>query len=136
MNIIRIILFAIVIVIAIALVKQIKPEFTVFLVIAGSLIILGYILNWFTPIINAIEQITSLTGISNVLIQNILKIVGIGYLTEFAANICIDSGNNSIADKVQLAGKTFILIVSLPILTQLIEIISGLLQWKEKLFFY
>ena len=128
MDIIKIFLIAILIAITIVLVKQIKPEFTIFLTIVGSLIILGYILNWFTPILTAIENIVSATGLNNMLIENILKIVGIGYLTEFASNICIDSGNNSIADKVQLAGKTFILIISLPILTQLIEIISGLLQ--------
>lgn len=128
MEIIKIILVAILISIAIVFVKQIKPEFTVLIVIAGSLIIIGYILNWFTPILTAIETIISVTGISNTLIQNIIKIIGIGYLTEFASNICLDSGNSSIADKVQLAGKTFILISSLPILTQLIEIISGLLR--------
>ena len=127
MEIVKVILIAILISISIVLIKQLKPEFALFIIIVGSLIIMGYILNWFTPIVNALENIILSTGLNNVFINNILKIVGIGYLTEFASNICIDSGNNSIADKVQLAGKTFILISSLPILTNLIEIISGLL---------
>lgn len=127
MDIMKVLLISILIVITIVLIKQIKPEFTVFIIIGGSLIILGIIMNWFTPIISAIENIISKTGINSSLIENILKIVGIGYLTEFASNICLDSGNSSIADKVQLAGKTFILISSLPIITNLIDIISGLL---------
>lgn len=127
MDIMKVLLISILIVITIVLIKQIKPEFTVFIIVGGSLIILGIIMNWFTPIISAIENIISKTGINSSLIENILKIVGIGYLTEFASNICLDSGNSSIADKVQLAGKTFILISSLPIITNLIDIISGLL---------
>ena len=130
MDIIKVILIGIIISVAIVLVKQIKPEFTIFLIIGGSVIILGYIFNWFNPVISAMQSIVSKTGLNSVLFENIIKIVGIGYLTEFSSNICIDSGNNSIADKVQLAGKTFILIVSLPILTELIDIVAGLLVWN------
>ena len=128
MDIIKVLLIGILVSITITLIKQIKPEFTIFLIIGGCIVILGYIFNWFTPILTAIQKIIELTGISSILIENILKIVGIGYLTEFASNICMDSGNSSIADKVQLAGKCFILITSLPILTQLIEIVAGLIK--------
>ena len=130
MDIIKVILIAIIISISIILVKQIKPEFTVFLLIGGSVIILGYIMNWFSPVLNSIQTIISKTGLNSTLFENIIKIVGIGYLTEFASNICLDSGNSSIADKVQLAGKTFILICSLPIITELIDIVAGLLVWN------
>ncbi len=130
MDIIKVILIAIIISISIVLVKQIKPEFTVFLLIGGSVIILGYIMNWFSPVLNSIQTIISKTGLNSTLFENIIKIVGIGYLTEFASNICLDSGNSSIADKVQLAGKTFILICSLPIITELIDIVAGLLVWN------
>lgn len=127
MDIIKVILIGIIVSIAVVLVKQIKPELSIFLVIGGSIIILGYIMNWFNPVISTLQSIVTKTGLNSVLIENVLKIVGIGYLTEFASNICLDSGNSSIADKVQLAGKTFILIVSLPILTELIDIVAGLL---------
>ena len=127
MQIIKVILIGILISISIVLVKQIKPEFTIFLLIGGSVLILGYIMNWFTPVLSSIQTIIYKTGLNSNLFENVIKIVGIGYLTEFASNICLDSGNSSIADKVQLAGKTFILISSLPILTSLIDIISGLL---------
>ena len=127
MEIIKILLIAILISITTVLIKQIKPEFTIFLVIGGSLVLIGYIFNYFSNIITTIEHIVTITGINSTLISNILKIVGIGYLTEFASNICVDSGNSSIADKVQVAGKTFILISSLPIVTNLIEIVAGLL---------
>ena len=127
MDIIKILLIGVLISVTVVLIKQLKPEFTIFIIIAGSILIIAYIFNWFTPILSAIQEIVELTGLNSALIENILKIVGIGYLTEFASNICLDSGNSSIADKVQLAGKSFILITSLPIITQLIQIVAGLL---------
>ena len=131
MEVIKVIFIAIIVSISIVLVKQIKPEFSIFILIGGSIIILGYIMSWFNPVISSIQSIVQKTGLSSSLVENVLKIVGIGYLTEFASNICLDSGNSSIADKVQLAGKTFILIASLPIITELIDIVAGLLIWKR-----
>ena len=59
--------------------------------------------------------------------SSILKIIGIGYLTEFANGICVDSGAKSIGDKLQFAGKVVILLLALPILENLIEIIAEIL---------
>ena len=59
---------------------------------------------------------------------NVLKIVGVGYLTEFGANICVDSGNSSIADKVMLGGKIIILCFALPIVSNMLEVILGLIK--------
>ena len=58
---------------------------------------------------------------------SVLKIVGVGYITEFANSICVDSGNSSIGDKILIAGKIIILTLSLPILTNLLNIIIELL---------
>ena len=57
-----------------------------------------------------------------------LKIIGIGYLVEFSANVCRDSGNSSIADKVIIAGKMMIFIISLPIITNLFDLVLDLVQ--------
>ena len=56
-----------------------------------------------------------------------LKIIGLGYLIEFSANVCRDSGNNSIADKVVLAGKIMIFVISMPIISNLFEMILELI---------
>ena len=73
-------------------------------------------------------HLTEITGIDQQIFQIVLKIIGIGYLTEFTANLCSDSGMNSVAEKVLLGGKVVILIVALPIINTLIEIITDLLE--------
>ena len=64
----------------------------------------------------------------------LLKIVGVGYLSEFAAGVLMDFGCVSIADKVTLAGKITIVLLSFPVLESLLQLIGGFLQlvWYEK----
>lgn len=54
--------------------------------------------------------------------------MGIGYITEFAASIVEESGSKAMADKIVMAGKIIILIVSLPILSALFDLITELLR--------
>lgn len=127
MEIFKIIALGILICVVVIIVKQIKPEFAVLVLIAGSIIMLCYLFNYFTNILGVFDKIISKTGINAELFSIILKIVGIGYLIEFAANICSDSGNPAIADKIVLGGKLIILTVSMPIITNLLDIIVELL---------
>ena len=127
MEIFKIIALGILICVVIIIVKQIKPEFAVLVLIAGSIIMLCYLFNYFTNILGVFDKIISKTGINAELFSIILKIVGIGYLIEFAANICSDSGSPAIADKIVLGGKLIILTVSMPIITNLLDIIVELL---------
>ena len=127
MEIFKIVALGILICIVIIIVKQIKPEFAILILIAGLVVMLCYLFNYFTNILGVLDKIISKTGINAELFAIILKIVGIGYLIEFAANICTDSGNPAIADKIVLGGKLMILTVSMPIITNLLNIIVELL---------
>lgn len=128
MDIFKIVGIGIIICVVIVVVKQIKPEFALIVLIAGSIVMLVYIFNYFTNILGVFDTILQKTGINSELFSIILKIVGVGYLIEFAANICSDSGNPAIADKVVLCGKLIILVMCMPIITNLLNIIVGLLE--------
>ena len=75
-----------------------------------------------------VNEIITKTGVSQSLFSIVLKIIGVGYLIEFAANICSDSGNPAIADKIVLCGKLIILVMCMPIITNLLNIVVGLLE--------
>ena len=109
------------------LIKQIKPELTVLVTLSGSILILLLIIQSLGGVFDVFKSIVDKTGVGQGLFSSILKVIGIGYLVEFASNICIDAGSSSIADKILLAGKVLILIVCMPILTNLIEIILALI---------
>ena len=56
-----------------------------------------------------------------------LRIVGITYLAEFAADLCRDAGFSAVAGQVELAGKLTIMAVSLPVIIGLLEALEGFL---------
>lgn len=107
--------------------KPLKPELSIMVIIATGLILLFQILDYFVDIINTFSKLSEKTGVDSELFKIVLKIVGIGYLIEFASSTCADSGMNAIANKIQFVGKVIILFVSLPIINMLIEIITKIL---------
>ena len=128
MEIVKIILIGIVTCVASVLLKQFKPELAVLVSIAGGIVILIMIVNFLSSIVSNFTQIATKTSINMQLFSSVIKIVGIGYITEFGANICHDTGNSSIADKILLGGKVIILCFALPIINAMLTTIMGLIK--------
>lgn len=128
MEVIKLVGIGIVISIVTILLKQVKPELSIFAIIIGSVILLLYILNYFTSIFSTFNSILEKTNIDSQLFSLVIKIIGVGYLVEFGASICNDSGNSSIAEKIILGGKIIIFSMAVPIITSLFEVIMSLLK--------
>lgn len=127
MDIFKIVGIGVVACILIIVVKQLKPELAVTVIVATSILILIYILKNFSQIFYIFDQIIEKTGINQELFIILIKIIGVGYLVEFGASICEDSGNASIANKVILGGKIAIFIMAIPIIQNLFNLILELL---------
>ena len=110
------------------IIKQVKPEFTTFVIVTSVCIIFSILLQYIADMYNVFDNIITKTGINKELFVIILKIIGVGYLVEFSANICADAGNVSVADKIVLAGKLIILTISMPIVMHLFDAILELVQ--------
>lgn len=123
MDIFKIVAIGIITCIANIIIKQIKPEYSVLIVLSGGLIILLLIINSISNSMGSISGIFNVLKIDNVILKSILKILGIGYLVEFGAGICNDTGHSSLAEKIVLAGKVAILIMCMPIVKNLIELL-------------
>ena len=127
MEVLKLVGVGVVISIIVVLLKQVKPEFSLFAVIAGSVLMLVYVLNYFTSIFSVFTNIINKAGINSQLFSIIIKIIGVGYLVEFGASICNDSGNSAIGDKIILGGKIIIFAMALPIIINLFDLLLGLL---------
>lgn len=127
MDIIKIIGVAFVTAISAILLKGTKPELSFAVTVTGVIVILLFIVDALKSTFLVFSSITALTGIENGLLKILLKIVGVGYLTEFGAGILNDFGSNAVADKVVLCGKLTIVVLSLPILESLLQLVKGFL---------
>ena len=74
-----------------------------------------------------IEKMAINAKVNLVYVETILKIIGIAYIAEFAAQISKDAGQGAIASKIELGGKILILAMAIPILTVMIETIIQLI---------
>lgn len=79
-------------------------------------------------VIAAMHLIGELTQIANVrvaYIDVVLRIIGIAYLTEFAAQVSRDAGEGALGQKVELGGKALILVLAVPIVGALVHLVLG-----------
>ena len=107
--------------------KNVKPEYGILLSITGCLIIFIMMLTKLTYIINIFNQISELTNVSKEYIK-ILLITGITFICEITSDICKDCGYVAISNQVQIFGKISILVISLPIFSELILQIGKMLS--------
>ena len=111
----------------IIILKQYKPEFTVYVSIIAGTIILCMLMDRLKGIVDLLNNLMNKTNTNMAFFKVLLKITGIAVLTEFAVSICKDSGETAIASKIDLGGKIIIVSISIPILTALLELIIGIL---------
>ena len=109
------------------LLRQERSELYIFAVIASGGLILIIILSSLTDVIKQFGMLVGKSGVDESLFAGVLKIIGVGYITEYASALCVDYGVSAIANKIQLAGKVTIFIMTLPILVNLINVISSML---------
>jgi stage III sporulation protein AD len=128
MEIIKIVAFALVCVILILILKNIRPEFALLLQVLSGIFIFFIILAKITGFLEVIQRLGDLVQFDKGYLEILLKIVGISYIAEFGIGFCKDAGQNAIASKLELSAKIFILIVALPVIQGLIEVLTQILS--------
>ena len=126
MELFRIIGIAIVTALTVIILKNVKPELAFAAMLAGVIVLLLSALDMLKETFSLFDELVAMTGIDDA-VKILLKIIGVGYLTEFSADLLNDFGSASLASKVELCGKITILALSLPILRALIALISDFL---------
>ena len=127
MDIIKIIGVGLIALIILIIVRQYKPEFTIYISIAAGAIIIFMTLDKLSAIINILNSLSKKSGLNAEYLAILLKITGIAILTEFAVSICKDSGETAIANKIDFGGKVIIISMSVPIISALLELIINIL---------
>jgi len=107
--------------------KQEKPEMALFIGIAAGALILLLLIGEIRDIVVFIQRISVQANVDFMYLSTIFKVIGIAYIAEFGSQICKDAGENAIASKIELGGKLIILVLTIPILTALMEVITDIL---------
>ena len=111
----------------IMLLKQYRPELALLASVASALILLIYGVAKSGEIISAVRAMTEQAGIDEQNVMLVLKALGICYIVQIAKDICADSGQTALADRIDFIGKVTVVAMSLPMLTQILGIVTQLL---------
>ena len=104
------------------LIKPYRPEYSLLISFGGGAIILLTIVSAIESYFSSLSGIFADAGLSHEYFSVAVKAVGIGYITEFAADTATDSGQTSLSSKITLAGRTVILIMALPIINDILSL--------------
>ena len=110
------------------LIKNYRGEFLIPTRLASIIIIFGAVTLLVSPVIKFINSIMGQT-ISLEYMEIILKTLAIAYMTQISAEICRECGENSIAFAIETVGKIEIVILSIPLINNIISISRELLEW-------
>lgn len=128
MLILRIVGFGLTAMVLLVLLRKERPELAVILSLAAGVLIFLIILPQLASAIRLLQDLSVRAGVRLEYLDTLLKIIGIAYLAEFAAQVCRDAGESSIGTKIEVAGKVLILLLALPIVSAILDIILRLVR--------
>ncbi len=123
MDIVQIVLISMVASLLYIILKDIQPTFAFLILLLTSIFIILVVIRQIQAIILLLQTLGERASVDSTYIHTILKIIGIAYVTELGANITKDAGLASVASKLELAGKIFILLLAIPIITAVIDVV-------------
>ena len=109
-------------------IKSVKPEMSILVSVATGVVILFLCFDFLSDIIKSFNEIINKSGVNSDYFQVVLKVCTIAYISQYASELCKDAGESAIATKAELAGKVFIVILSMPVISGFLNAISTLLD--------
>ena len=125
--ILKIISVGLVTVVVSSIIKQYRADLSLLINICGAVLIVLLSADGIRLVLDSIVNISQDIQFSQEIISPLIKVLGIGYITEFSADIAEDAGNKSISSKIVFGGKIAICVVALPIIIKMLSAILSLL---------
>ena len=110
------------------LIKNYRGEFLIPVRLAAIVLIFGVVVLLISPIVKFLNNIMGQT-LPLEYIEIILKTLAIAYMTQISSEMCRESGESSIAFGIETVGKIEIVILSLPLINNIISMAGELLEW-------
>lgn len=110
------------------MIRSYKPEYALLISLGISVGILAILIPYFKDILDFLQSASRAVAGAQGRIEPVIKALGVAILTEIAGDICRDCGEGSMASKVEMVGKVTIIVLALPLATELLQLVSGMLQ--------
>lgn len=125
---IQISIIGLIIAIVVLVIKDVKPSVAALVSLAGGVCLVMAVLPYVENIFSLVNDLGEKSGMGSDMINSMIKISGIAIITEFAAGVCADSGECSLGDKIQFAGKIAILSACVPLISTVFNIAESFMK--------
>ncbi|MCY0869592.1 MAG: stage III sporulation protein AD [Firmicutes bacterium] len=127
MSVLQIVLLAVVAALLISVVREFSPQVALFLTLFVATALLVIALGKLVGVLAPIEKLAADADVNTGFFETIIKIIGIAYIAELGAEIARDAGVSSVAGKVELVAKLFIVVLAVPVITAVVQTVHQLL---------
>ena len=104
-----------------SLLKKERAELAILIGVAAGMIIFFYVLSQIQVILAFLDGLLAMVSVEETYYVQLLKMLGIAYVAEFASTICRDAGHSAISGMIELFAKISIVALSIPGLLYLVE---------------
>ncbi len=115
---------------AAVLLKQYKPEYAFGVSLAAGAAILIFAVSRLGDVIGNIEEFVALSGINDEYYKIMMRCLGVCMITKITSETCKDCGQGSISAKIDMAGKIIILVIAMPLFSEIMSIVRALTEIK------
>lgn len=127
MESLRICMLAMLALSAAVILKQWRSDLLPLLRMGATVLLATLLLAAVTPLVEFLRELTELSAISEYT-GFLFRALGVTLLTQCCADLCRECGEVGIASGVEIAGKTEILVLSLPLIEEILTTARALLS--------
>ncbi|MGI5963617.1 MAG: SpoIIIAC/SpoIIIAD family protein [Lawsonibacter sp.] len=110
-----------------AVLRKNAPEFHLLLVIGAGIWMLNLVAAGFGSAVSLMEELKGLAGLSEELLEPVVKTVVLSILTRVTAEICRSAGESGAAAFVETAGTVLAVVIALPLVRAVTVLIAEML---------
>lgn len=108
-------------------IRPLKAEYAMLLTLAAMLLIFGAAVTQLSGITAVFAKLVEAAALDAVYFKLLMKIMGLAWVSQLASDICQEAGCITISRQIEIYSRFVILSISLPIVTELMQVLERLL---------
>ena len=108
-------------------IKDREKDFSVILGIGACVVVSIMALSYLEPVLAFLRRLGSVGSLHSDHLSVLIKVVGIGLITDIAVQVCNDTGNSGTGKVMQFLGSAVMLWSAIPVFDALLDVICSVL---------
>ena len=107
--------------------KSTRPELALLLSLGTGVVIFGMAFPYLVEMRTEMESMGAKVSGSGMTFASLMKVLGICFICQIAAELCRDAGETALGSKVELFGKVVICAMTVPVMRALLDTVVSLI---------